>query len=130
MLQYLELAYYVVHGTCPDEKSRRFLLMETKFKRYSTETTPHWDVFHRMTSTQLNAQSHSWQSWETCFCNSEEDRVEYRNFVYNMREEQVRYFITPIKKQHCFGSTGNVHYTKRSAPLASSMPMRSTVMRC
>ena len=32
---------FYIYGTCPDEKSRRFLLMETNFKRYSTETTPH-----------------------------------------------------------------------------------------
>ena len=54
-----------------------------------------------MSSTQLNAQSQSWQSWETCFCNNEEDRVEYRKFVYNLRDEQVLYLIPPIMEQQC-----------------------------
>ena len=96
-LQYLELAYYIVYGVCPDDKSRRFLLMEKRFERYSTEATPHFDVFHRMTSTQLNAQSQSWQSWEICFCNRVEDFAEDRNFAYIRWDEQVRHLNSPAK---------------------------------
>jgi hypothetical protein len=93
--QYLELAFYVLFGKCPDKDSSNYILSE---RTYSTDLgTRDWAKFYAETSKQLNVKSTKFSSTETCFCArlslSPGSVIEQRAFQYT--DIQVRANTTP-----------------------------------
>jgi hypothetical protein len=78
--QYLELAHYLVYGTCPDAGTMPYMLNEV--------TYTNWNDFYYNTSAMLSVNSGVFRSTETCFCTryenrlSPEDSLENRIFTY------------------------------------------------
>lgn len=79
--QYLELAYYVVHGVCPsrDAHPGKYILSELGW--------PDWDTYFRETSEQVTRATSKSISVERCFCRRAElspgRAQELRTFRYN-----------------------------------------------
>ena len=83
--QYIELAFYVTYGLCPEERKRR------GFKTPILQTAAFaegWPAFYKKSSQVLNAVSPQRQTHETCACvklyhtDGTATSEEIRNFFY------------------------------------------------
>ena len=74
--QYLELAYFLQHGRCPDPYSSEYgyILQENKFSSF--------DEFYRNTSAALTLSASPIDTQETCMCKRYPGYEEQRHFVY------------------------------------------------
>jgi hypothetical protein len=89
--QYLELAYYVTHGKCPDKLAPEYIL--SAYAAGFPEAT-RWISFYNSSTSQLNFKGDVRWSKETCFCARMDllpgQVVENRAFEY--QDIEVRYF--------------------------------------
>lgn len=76
--QYLELAYYLSYGRCPDPDDEAFILNQDAFDNFSE--------FYKVSSQLLNVRRSSLRSREVCVCvrlSLEPGEIEeQRSYVY------------------------------------------------
>jgi hypothetical protein len=76
--QYLELAYYLTRGKCPDPQDEGYILSEAKHAS--------WRQFYKASSSALNLDADNFNSRELCLCSRTDlapgKVMEERTFTY------------------------------------------------
>lgn len=102
--QYLELAYYLTYGRCPDPEEEPFILNQANFDSFQN--------FYKVSSELLNVRRSSLRSREVCLCVrlslEPGDIEEQRSYVYE--DDKVS-----SQSLCCCASTCSVH-DERSYP--------------